>query len=149
MAALARVRIEDRGVVRVVLLDNPPVNALSFALSAELCTVLAAAEADPAVRSVVLTGANGSFSGGADINDFNTEPTAETKTVRDAIALVEKSEKTYVAAIEKNALGGGLELALACDYRIATAATKVGFPEIKLGLIPGAGGSSARKTRCN
>jgi 3-hydroxyacyl-CoA dehydrogenase len=141
MAALARVRIEDRGVVRVVLLDNPPVNALSFALSAELCTVLAAAEADPAVRSVVLTGANGSFSGGADINDFNTEPTAETKTVRDAIALVEKSEKTYVAAIEKNALGGGLELALACDYRIATAATKVGFPEIKLGLIPGAGGT--------
>jgi len=141
MDGITRVRTEDRGDVRLVILDNPPINALSFALSGELCAVLAAAEADAAIRSIVLTGANGIFSGGADINDFEREPTAETKTIRDAIALVEKGAKTYVAAIEKNALGGGLELALACDYRIATAGTKVGFPEIKLGLIPGAGGT--------
>ncbi|HEV7178400.1 MAG TPA: 3-hydroxyacyl-CoA dehydrogenase NAD-binding domain-containing protein, partial [Candidatus Baltobacteraceae bacterium] len=80
-------------------------------------------------------------SAGADVNDFNAEPTADTKTVRDVIAAVEKSDKTFVAAIEKNALGGGLELALACDYRVATKNTKVGLPEIKLGLLPGAGGT--------
>jgi 3-hydroxyacyl-CoA dehydrogenase len=138
---MARVRTEDRGNVRVVILDNPPINALGFALSAELCPLLAAAEADANVHAVVITGANGLFSGGADINDFETEPTADTKTIRDVIALVEKSAKPYVAALQKTALGGGFELALACDYRIATNDTKLGFPEIKLGLIPGAGGT--------
>ncbi len=135
------IRTEDRGDVRVVVLDNPPINAISFALSAELCPILEAAEADANVRALVLTGANGIFSGGADINDFETEPGPDTKTIRDVIALLEKSEKTTIAAIEKNALGGGLEIALACDYRVAATDTKVGFPEIKLGLIPGAGGT--------
>ena len=135
------VRTDDRDGVRVVTIDNPPINALSFAYSSVLVPVLAAAEADPDVDAVVLTGANGLFSGGADINDFTTEPAADTKTIRDVIAFVEKSEKIYVAALEKTALGGALELALACDYRIAVAGTKVGFPEIKLGLIPGAGGT--------
>jgi 3-hydroxyacyl-CoA dehydrogenase len=103
--------------------------------------VLEAAEADAGIHAIVLTGAGGIFSGGADINDFATEPAPGAKTVRDVIALVEKSAKTIVAAIEKNALGGGLELALACDYRIAGAGTRVGFPEINLGLLPGAGGT--------
>jgi 3-hydroxyacyl-CoA dehydrogenase len=136
-----QVGIADRGVVRVITLDNPPVNALSFAYSAELLKTVLAAEADANVRSVVFTGANGLFSGGADVNDFSTEPTAETKTVRDVIAAVEAGTKTYVAAIDGNALGGGLELSLACDYRIATKASKLGLPEIKLGLLPGAGGT--------
>ncbi len=131
----------DRDGVRVITLDNPPINAISFAYSAALVTALEAAELDPGVHAIVLTGANGLFSGGADINDFATEPTAETKTIRDVIAGVEKSAKTYVAALEKTALGGGIELALACDYRVAVAGTKLGFPEIKLGLIPGAGGT--------
>ena len=131
----------DRAGVRVVTLDNPPVNAISFAYSAALVATLEAAEADTGVHAIVLTGANGLFSGGADINDFTTAPAAGTKTIRDVIATVEKSAKTYVAALEKTALGGGVELALACDYRIAVAGTKFGFPEIKLGLIPGAGGT--------
>jgi 3-hydroxyacyl-CoA dehydrogenase len=135
------VHTNDRDGVRVVTLDNPPVNALSFAYATALVPVLAAAEADASVHAVVLTGAHGLFSGGADINDFTTEPGPETKTIRDVIATVEKSAKTYVAALEKTALGGGLELALACDYRIASIGTKLGFPEIKLGLIPGAGGT--------
>ena len=135
------VRTDDRDGVRIVTLDNPPINAFSFAYSTALVPVLAAAEADPSVHAIVVTGANGLFSGGADINDFTTEPAPGTKTVRDVIAAVEKSAKTYVAAMEKTALGGGLELALACDYRIAVAGTKLGFPEIKLGLIPGAGGT--------
>jgi 3-hydroxyacyl-CoA dehydrogenase len=135
------VRTDDLAGVRVVTLDNPPVNALSFAYCAELLPVLAAAEADPDVHAVVLTGANGVFSAGADINDFNVQPEPETKTIRDVIAAVERSAKTYVAALERTALGGGVELALACDYRIAVAGTQFGFPEIKLGLIPGAGGT--------
>ena len=135
------VRTEDRAGVRIVTLDNPPINALSFAYSTALASVLTEAEAEWSVHAIVLTGANGLFSGGADINDFTTEPAPGTKTIRDVIAVVEKSAKTYVAVLEKTALGGGLELALACDYRIAFAGTKLGFPEIKLGLIPGAGGT--------
>jgi 3-hydroxyacyl-CoA dehydrogenase len=135
------VRTDDRDGVRVVTLDNPPVNALSFAFSTALCAVLETAEAEAGISAVVLAGAGGIFSGGADINDFATEPEPGAKTIRDVIAVVEKSAKTYVAAIEKTALGGGLELALACDYRIATAGTRIGFPEIKLGLLPGAGGT--------
>ena len=127
--------------VRVITIDNPPVNALSFAVSADLVPVVEAASADPSVTTVIFSGANGLFSAGADVNDFNTEPTPETKTIRDVIAAIEKSEKIFVAALENTALGGGLELALACDYRVAKSGTKVGLPEIKLGLIPGAGGT--------
>lgn len=135
------INTQDHGAVRVITLDNPPVNSLSFALSAELVPVIEAASADPAIKAVVFTGANGQFSAGADVNDFNTEPTPETKTIRDVIAAVEKGDKIFVAAIEKNALGGGLELSLACDYRVAQKDAKVGLPEIKLGLLPGAGGT--------
>jgi 3-hydroxyacyl-CoA dehydrogenase len=134
------VRSADRDGVRILTLDNPPVNALSYALCGELLPLLQAADADPGVRAVVLTGANGIFSAGADINDFSNW-TPEAVTVRDVIAQVERSSKTSVAAIERNALGGGLELALACDYRVAAAGARVGLPEIKLGLIPGAGGT--------
>jgi 3-hydroxyacyl-CoA dehydrogenase len=104
--------------VRVVSLQGP---------LADLVTALADAEAEPDVYAIVLTGA------------FGLAP--ETNTLRDAIAAVEKSAKTYVAALAETALGGTLELALACDYRIAVAGTQLGFPEIKLGLIPGAGGT--------
>ncbi len=136
------VRTDDREPgIRVITLDNPPVNALSFAFSAQLVPIIEAAEADPAIRAVIFTGANRIFSGGADVNDFATEPGPDTLTVRDVIARVERGTKTYIAAIDGNALGGGLELALACDYRVATVRSKVGLPEIKLGLLPGAGGT--------
>ena len=135
------IKTEDRGAVRIITLDNPPVNSLSFAVSGELVPIIEAVSADAAVKTAIITGANGIFSAGADVNDFNTEPTAETKTVRDVIAAIEKSDTVFIAAIEKNALGGGLELSLACDYRIANKDAKVGLPEIKLGLLPGAGGT--------
>ena len=138
---MSLIRTEDRDGVRIITLDNPPVNSLGYALSGELVPVVEAANADAAVRAVVFVGANGLFSGGADINDFSVEPTPETKSIRDVIAAIERSDKTYVAAIQKTALGGGLELSLACDYRVATSDTKVGLPEIKLGLLPGAGGT--------
>jgi 3-hydroxyacyl-CoA dehydrogenase len=136
------VTVADRpGGIRVITLDNPPANAISFALSAQLLTAIEAADADPSVRAVVFTGAGGLFSFGADINDFSTVPTADTKTLRDVTAAMERSTKTFVAAIDGNALGGGFELTLACDFRIGSTKTKLGFPEIKLGLLPGGGGT--------
>jgi 3-hydroxyacyl-CoA dehydrogenase len=137
-----RVKTADLGDgVRLITLDNPPVNALGYALCGELVPLVEAADKDASVTTVIFTGANGMFSGGADVNDFSTPPTAETKTVRSVIEAVERSDKTFVAAIDGNALGGGFELALACDYRVATAKSRVGLPEIKLGLLPGAGGT--------
>jgi 3-hydroxyacyl-CoA dehydrogenase len=127
--------------VRVIRLDNPPVNALSFAYCAKLVETIESAHADDAVQAVVITGANGLFSAGADVNDFNTEPPEKAITIRDVIAAIEASVKVHVAAVDGNCLGGGLELALACDYRIATPNSKIGLPEIRLGLLPGAGGT--------
>jgi 3-hydroxyacyl-CoA dehydrogenase len=127
--------------VCIVTLDNPPVNALSFAYCAKLFAELEAAHADDAVQAVVITGANGLFSAGADVNDFQHEPPKNAITIRNVIGAIESSIKVHVAAIDGNCLGGGLELALACDYRVATPRTKLGLPEILLGLLPGAGGT--------
>src|SRR5579884_4427107 len=127
--------------VKIITLDNPPVNALSFAYSAKLLEQVQAAESDASVQTVIFTGANGLFSAGADINDFAKEPDPNDKNIRDVIAAIERGKKTYVAAIDGNAMGGGLELSLACDYRVATKRSKLGLPEIKLGLLPGAGGT--------
>lgn len=135
------IRTSDTGGVRVITIDHPPVNALSFALCAELLRVIEEANRDANLRGAVVSGANGIFSGGADINDFTNEPAPDTKTIRDVIAALERSEKVFAAAIEGNALGGGLELALACDYRLADERARLGFPEIQLGLLPGAGGT--------
>jgi 3-hydroxyacyl-CoA dehydrogenase len=133
--------LTTRDGVRILTLDNPPVNALGFALSGELVAAIDAAESDASVTAVVITGGNGFFSGGADINDFLRQPPADAKSIRDVIARIERGTKTYVAAIDGSALGGGFELALGCDYRVGTQRAKVGLPEIKLGLIPGAGGT--------
>jgi 3-hydroxyacyl-CoA dehydrogenase len=127
--------------VAIVTLDQPPVNALSFALRCRLAAGLAAALADPAVSAIVLAGAGRGFSGGGDITEFD-QPTADQAPAPTALcAQVESSPKPIVAALHGMALGGGLELAMACHARVAHVQTQVGLPEVHLGLVPGAGGT--------
>jgi 3-hydroxyacyl-CoA dehydrogenase len=132
---------EVREPVAVILLDNPPVNGLGHDTRAAIVAGLARANRDPAVTSIVIAGANGLFSGGADIREFNTPKSLANPTLLDVIGQVEASDKPVVAAIEGTCMGGGLELALACHYRVALSGARVALPEVKLGLVPGAGGT--------
>jgi 3-hydroxyacyl-CoA dehydrogenase len=126
--------------VAFLTIENPPVNALGPASVGPLLTDLAAAIADPAVGAIVLAGANGTFSGGADMKGFGVSPPPRP-TARDLIDALEASPKPIVAAIDGVAMGGGLEVALGCDYRFAAPGARLALPEIKRGLLPGAGGT--------
>jgi 3-hydroxyacyl-CoA dehydrogenase len=130
-----------RDGVAVLAFANPPVNSLSHPLRQALVEALDRAAADTAVRAVVLIGASGTFCAGADIKEFGTPAMARAPTLLDVIAAFEDSAKPVVAAIAGLALGGGLELALGCNYRVVHKDAKLGLPEVKLGLIPGAGGT--------
>lgn len=129
----------QRDGVAIVTIDNPPVNALSYGVLAALVMQIDAADADAAIGALVVTGANGIFSGGADLREFGAPP--RHPNLRDLIDRLERTEKPVVAAIAGSCVGGGLEVALACDERVATVAAKLGFPEIERGLLPGAGGT--------
>ena len=126
--------------VAVLRIENPPVNALGPRSVAPLLAGLEAVRADAAVIAVVLAGANGTFSGGADMKGFDESPPPRPNA-RDLIDALEASEKPVVAAIEGVAMGGGLEVALGCDRRVAAPSARLAFPEIKRGLLPGAGGT--------
>jgi 3-hydroxyacyl-CoA dehydrogenase len=130
----------DRSVA-VISFANPPVNGLSHAVRAGIAAALDRAQSDTDVQAVVLTGAGGLFSGGADIREFGTPASTAEPTLRQVIDQVETSAKPVVAAITGTCLGGGLELAMAAHYRVASADVKLGLPEVKLGLLPGAGGT--------
>jgi 3-hydroxyacyl-CoA dehydrogenase len=130
----------DRAVA-VVSFANPPVNGLSHAVRAGIAAALERAGTDPSVRAVVLTGSAGVFSGGADIRELGTPSSTAEPTLRQLIEMVETSAKPVVAAIAGPCLGGGLELAMAAHHRVASADAKLGLPEVKLGLLPGAGGT--------
>ena len=129
-----------RDGVAILTIDNPPVNALGVQSIPPLLSGLEAAERDPAVSAVVIRGAHGTFSGGADMKAFGVDPPPRP-SLRDLLEALEASAKPIVAAIEGNAMGGGLELALACDYRVAASGARMALPEIKRGLLPGAGGT--------
>ncbi|MFY0734171.1 MULTISPECIES: 3-hydroxyacyl-CoA dehydrogenase NAD-binding domain-containing protein [Aurantimonas] len=131
--------LDVEGEIAVLTLDNPPVNALSHILREGVAAGLEAAAADPAVRAIVLICAGRTFIAGADIKEFG-KPIA-APTLQDLQDQIEALDKPVIAALHGTALGGGLELALACHYRIASPSAKVGLPEIKLGIIPGAGGT--------
>ena len=135
------VRTEHRGRVAVVVMDKPPVNGLGEALRRGVAEAVRAANADPAIQALVLTGTARAFSGGADVTEFGTDKPLIEPNLRQLITLIEDSAKPVVAAIAGVALGGGLELALGCHFRVALADASLGLPEVKLGLIPGAGGT--------
>ena len=127
--------------VAVLTIAHPPVNALAFPVREGLMQGLERAAADPAVRAIVIAGADGTFAAGADINEIASGLVLKPPITRDIQARMEQSRKPIVAAIEGVALGGGFELALACHWRVAAGGAKVGLPEVRLGLIPGAGGT--------
>jgi 3-hydroxyacyl-CoA dehydrogenase len=130
-----------RDGVAVITLNNPPVNGLGFATRAGIVAGVDRANSDPAIRAIVLTGAGKAFSGGADITEFNTPKALQEPTLGTVIKVVERSAKPVVAALHSVAMGGGLELALGAHYRIAAPGTQIALPEVKLGLLPGAGGT--------
>src|SRR5262245_44490730 len=129
------------GAIAVVTFSNPPVNSFSHAVRVALLDALDRAAVDPDVRAIVLTGAGGLFSGGADIREFGTPASLAAPRLHDVIAACEGSAKPVIAVLSGIALGGGFEIALGCHYRVARADARVGLPEVKLGLLPGAGGT--------
>jgi 3-hydroxyacyl-CoA dehydrogenase len=130
-----------QGDIAVITLSNPPVNGLGFATRLGIADGLSRANADPAVKAIVLTGAGKAFSGGADIKEFGSPKALQEPNLLSVILALEHSTKPVVAAIHSVCMGGGLELALGCHYRIAAPGCSVALPEVKLGLIPGAGGT--------
>ncbi len=133
------VRLQRHGAIALIIVDNPPVNALSQPVRQGLQQAFQAADADPEVLAVALVCEGNTFIAGADIKEFGKPPQAPS--LPDVIDSIENSRKPSVAVIHGTALGGGLEVALGCHYRIARKDAKVGLPEVKLGLLPGAGGT--------
>src|SRR5437868_5858403 len=127
------------GDVLIVLSNNPPVNALSTAVRTGLVDAIAEAEADGAVNAIVIACEGQTFFAGADITEFGKPPQQPWLPI--VVDTIEACSKPVVAAIHGTALGGGLEVALACHYRVAVPSAKFGTPEVKLGLLPGAGGT--------
>jgi 3-hydroxyacyl-CoA dehydrogenase len=129
------------GSIAVIRFGEPPVNSLGRQTRRELTAAVDAAVADPAVAAIVIAGRNGLFSAGADIKEFGTPAMLAVPNLHNLINAVESSPKPVVAAIEGTCLGGGLELALGCHHRVAAESAKLGLPEVKIGLLPGAGGT--------
>src|SRR6202165_1950629 len=131
----------SHGAVAVITLKNPPVSALGSGLRTAIADGVERAAGDESIRAVVIVGSGGAFCGGADVSKFGLPAMSASPSLADLFALIENSPKPVVAAINGLALGGGLEIAMACHYRVAAAAAQLGQPEVKLGILPGAGGT--------
>jgi 3-hydroxyacyl-CoA dehydrogenase len=130
-----------RDGIAVITLNNPPVNGLGHSTRSGIIEGIERARADASVGAIILTGAGKAFSGGADITEFNTPKATQEPTLHTVIKAVEGSDKPVVAAIHSVAMGGGLELALGAHYRVAAPGAQIALPEVKLGILPGAGGT--------
>ena len=133
------VKLERQDAIGIVTVNSPPVNALSAAVRGGIVDSMKQAIADQEIKAIVLTCAGRTFIAGADITEFGKPPMPPS--LHDVLVELENSPKPIVAAIHGTALGGGLEVALACHFRVATKDAKLGLPEVKLGLLPGAGGT--------
>ena len=132
---------EKKGEIALITMNNPPVNGLGLSTRKGIVEGVKKALGDDSVRVIVITGAGKAFSGGADIREFNRPESYAEPDLRQVIELIETAGKPVVAAIHSVAMGGGLELALGCHYRVAVPGAQIAFPEVKLGLLPGAGGT--------
>jgi enoyl-CoA hydratase len=136
------VRVERDGAIAIVTIDHPPANAISRAVILGITQAFSDAEADPSCRGLVLTGAGPKFfAAGADISEFGSQGGDNIAQGQGLTLAMERSRLPVVAAVNGIAFGGGCELTLACDVRIASTAARFGQPEIKLGIIPGWGGT--------
>jgi enoyl-CoA hydratase len=136
------VRVERDGALAIITIDHPPVNAISRAVVAAITAALGDAEADAGCRAVILTGSGPKFfAAGADITEFGSSGGDTIATGQELTLLMERSRLPIVCAVNGIAFGGGCELTLACDVRIASSSARFGQPEIKLGIIPGWGGT--------
>jgi 3-hydroxyacyl-CoA dehydrogenase len=132
---------EVKSGIAVLRLENPPVNSLGLELREALMAGLHRANTDPGVDALVLIGSGAGFSGGADIREFGTFKAGAPPNLLTLISEIEGGSKPVIAAIGGVCMGGGLELALACHYRVGVPGAKIALPEVKLGLLPGAGGT--------
>ena len=132
---------EKHDGIAVITLNNPPVNGLGYETRSGIVAGIQQAQDDKSIKAIVIIGGGKAFSGGADIREFNTPKALQEPSLHTVIKVVENSEKPVVAAIHEVAMGGGLELALGCHYRIASPGAQIALPEVKLGILPGAGGT--------
>jgi 3-hydroxyacyl-CoA dehydrogenase len=132
---------EKHDGIAVITLNNPPVNGLGYETRSGIVAGIQQAQDDNSIKAIVITGGGKAFSGGADIREFNTPKALQEPSLHTVIKVVESSEKPVIAAIHAVAMGGGLELALGCHYRVALAGAQIALPEVKIGILPGAGGT--------
>ena len=132
---------EKHDAIAVITLNNPPVNGLGYETRCGIVAGIKQAQDDKSIKAIVIIGGGKAFSGGADIREFNTPKALQEPSLHTVIKVVENSEKPVVAAIHAVAMGGGLELALGCHYRVALPGAQIALPEVKLGILPGAGGT--------
>ncbi|MGO9419101.1 enoyl-CoA hydratase-related protein, partial [Roseiarcus sp.] len=133
------VDLQQDGEIAVIVVNSPPVNALSAAVRGGIARAVKIAVAEPAVKAIVLVCDGRTFIAGADVTEFDKPPVPPS--LAETLGAIENATKPVVAALHGTALGGGLEIALAAHYRLAVPDAKLGLPEIKLGLIPGGGGT--------
>ena len=142
------VNFEKHGSIGLITVDNPPVNALSVGVPQGIMDGVKAGETDSGIAAIVLRGAGRGFIAGADINEFLKPPPPGSASLDDVISCFEHSTKPVVAAVHGNALGGGLETALACHYRCGTGDAVYGFPEVLIGIVPGGQGTQRLPRLC-
>jgi len=138
---MSQAHYKVEGDIAVITLDSPPVNGLGYDLRSGIVNGLDQAQADPSIKAIIITGSVKAFSGGADIREFNTPKATAEPTLRTVIRAQDDCKKPIIGAISGACMGGGLELALGCHYRVASPGAQIALPEVKLGILPGAGGT--------
>jgi 2-oxoglutaroyl-CoA hydrolase len=137
-----RIEVDPEKKIGYLILERPPLNVVSFAARAQIRAIIEEFDRDDDVGVVVIRGANGVYTSGADVKGFPDIPTNKMSDLADNAGAPERCSKPVIAALEKYAFGVGFELALACDFRLATKDTQVGLPEVTIGQMPGSGGSA-------